>query len=148
MANLGVQELNANSQTCDAVWSCICCAGQIVAQVMRSAPTTLVGDAFTSHDYKKTMAPIGAIFGILDEKLVLKADKPVIGCGEDNGDGAFGTVDESVQSETKVSSFSLRSQEGTPCMQAMSDSRSKEVGCLELREMNEVDFDSDSDVAS
>ena len=76
----------------------------------------------------------------------MKAREPIGGCGEKRDVGAFKTFDETVQSDPDVPSFSFRAQ-GVPCVGEVSDYRC-EVGCLDSREMVEVDSGINGDVAS
>ena len=144
MTNVAIQELNANSELVDLIWSHICRVGQIFAQVVRSA--TLGNDAFTSRDASETMATIGTMYNVSHSspEFDLRAWEPVAGCDEADGDRAFGTIKEPVQSEPKVPRFPSRSQEGTPCVEAVSDFRSEEAGCGWMKRMKLVSTATDT----
>ena len=118
----------------------MCCAFQLLIRINRSAPSC--DDALASRVHNETNAAIDTLCVIPDEKLAMKALVPVGGCGEKRDIGAFRTVD-----DPEVPSFSSRAQ-GMPCVEGVNDSRYEELGCLDPREMVEVDSGVNGDVAS
>ena len=56
LANAGVKAVDANLDQLGAIWTFMCCAGQLLVRIMGSAPP---GDgASASCVYKETMAAI------------------------------------------------------------------------------------------